>query len=169
LSPLSRMKFVISRKAWYVIGRSSGMEWGGMVYLEYLLVRDLVRWADRQMLGQINGLKMICWTLCVGQNEWGWGVELCFGDLLLLCCGRGYNRKSGRFLVFCVFHFLVERIGCSHRFFASFSSLPCAGLDVMCAYIIKVRSGMVVILHLPLSITRCDTLYLHTDFMASAK
>ena len=35
-SPLSRMKFVISRKAWHVIGRSSGMEWGGMVYLEYL-------------------------------------------------------------------------------------------------------------------------------------
>ena len=33
-SPLSRMKFVISLKAWYVIGRSSGMEWGGMVYLD---------------------------------------------------------------------------------------------------------------------------------------
>jgi hypothetical protein len=48
------MKFVISRKAWYVIGRSSGMEWGGMVYLEYLLVRDLVRWANLQMLGQID-------------------------------------------------------------------------------------------------------------------
>jgi hypothetical protein len=30
------MKFVISRKAWYVIGCSIGMEWGGMVYLEYL-------------------------------------------------------------------------------------------------------------------------------------
>ncbi len=54
-SPLSQMKFVISQKAWYVIGRSSGMGWGGMVYLEYLLVRDLVRWADRQMLGQIDG------------------------------------------------------------------------------------------------------------------
>jgi hypothetical protein len=54
--PLSRMKFVISRKAWYVIGRSSGLEWGGMVYLEYLLVRDFVRWwADRQTLGQIDG------------------------------------------------------------------------------------------------------------------
>jgi hypothetical protein len=50
------MKFVILRKAWYVIGRSSGMEWGGMVYLEYLLVRDyLVRWADCQTLGQIDG------------------------------------------------------------------------------------------------------------------
>ena len=33
-SPLSRMKFVISRKAWYVIGRSSGVERGGMVYLD---------------------------------------------------------------------------------------------------------------------------------------
>jgi hypothetical protein len=55
LSPLSRMKFVISRKAWYVIGHSSGMEWGGMVYLEYLLVRGLVRWANLQMLGQIDG------------------------------------------------------------------------------------------------------------------
>ena len=30
------MKFVISRMAWYVIGCSIGMEWGGMVYLEYL-------------------------------------------------------------------------------------------------------------------------------------
>ena len=51
------MKFVISRKAWYVIGRSSGVEWGGMVYLEYLLVRDLdlVRLANLQMLGQIDG------------------------------------------------------------------------------------------------------------------
>ena len=29
------MKFVISRKAWYVIGRSSGMEWDDMICLEY--------------------------------------------------------------------------------------------------------------------------------------
>ena len=40
-----------------MIGRSSGVEWGGMVYLEYLLVRDLdlVRLANLQMLGQIDG------------------------------------------------------------------------------------------------------------------
>jgi len=33
-SPLSRMKFVISLKAWYVTGCSIGMEQGGMVYLD---------------------------------------------------------------------------------------------------------------------------------------
>ena len=40
-----------------MIGRSSGVEWGGMVYLEYLLVRDLdlVRLANLQMLGQFDG------------------------------------------------------------------------------------------------------------------
>jgi hypothetical protein len=55
------------------------------------------------------------------------------------------------------------------HFFHAWTSSSLFFPNVMCAYIIKVRSGMVVILHLPLSITRCDTLYLHTDFMASAK
>ena len=54
-------------------------------------------------------------------------------------------------------------------FFSCMNLLVLVFPHVMCAYIIKVRSGMVVILHLRLSITRWYTLDLHTDFMASAK
>ena len=50
----------------------------------------------------------------------------CFVVVVLWARLRQEERKISCFLFF---HFLVERIGCSHRFFASFSSLPCAGLS----------------------------------------
>jgi hypothetical protein len=52
--------------------------------------------------------------------------------VLVFCCccvvGEVTTGRAEDFLFF-FFHFLVERIGCSHRFFASFSSLPCAELS----------------------------------------
>ncbi len=63
-SPLSRMKFVISRKAWYVTECLIGMEQGGMVYLD-------VGGLEREAVVRITGFQNNCEVLsCV------------FGDLL---------------------------------------------------------------------------------------
>ena len=67
--------------------------------------------------------------------------------VLVICCccavGEVTTGRAEDFLFF-VFHFLVERIGCSHNFFASFSSLPCAGL-VPSLFVVRDRHGA----HLP--------------------
>ena len=58
------MNLVISRKAWYVIGRWSGVEWGSMVYLD-------VVWGSCLWSGELASRITVRCRECV------------FGDLLL--------------------------------------------------------------------------------------
>ncbi len=67
--------------------------------------------------------------------------------VICCCCALMWVRlqqEERKISWFLFFHFLVERIGCSHRFFASFSSLPCAGL-VPSLFVVRDRHGP----HLP--------------------
>ena len=90
-SPLSQMKFVISRKAWYMTTCLSGM-----VCLD---------------VGGLVG-RVVIFFVC----RWdGWEeVSSCFGDFWCTR-GQGHNGKLGGILFLC-FHFLAKRIRQSHDF-----------------------------------------------------
>ena len=60
--PLSRMKFVISRKAWYVTGCLIGMEQGGMVYLD---VGGMEKLQSGELASRITvRCRAVCLVIC---------------------------------------------------------------------------------------------------------